>query len=225
MLLTPFDARFTTETVFATLFVTAASPVSWSAATPTGFAPVLMLAADCWSSSTIEALLLWLLATTALCSRGSTATPSGFVPTATVGPVPVERSINATVLHPDNVTAAMFCTGSTATPPGSGGVEQPGDTSILCVTVKSDALLTAPDSSTSTANRRAQVSDEDSTVAVNSRSLANGVTMGLPWRRTLELDVNPVPITVRGATPGEAALLSVDFTTNCLGLVSVIESV
>src|SRR6267154_5237507 len=192
MLLTPFDARFTTETVFATLFVTAASPVSWSAATPTGFAPVLRLAADCWSSSTIEALLLWLLATTALCSRGRTATPSGFVPTATVPPVPVERSISARVLHPDNVTAAIFCTGSTATPPGSGGVEQPVDTSILCVTVKSEALLTAPDSSTSTANRRAEVSNEGGTGAVSSRALTNVVARELPSRRTTEELENPV---------------------------------
>src|SRR6267154_847147 len=226
MLLTPFDARFTTETVFATLFVTAASPVSWSAATPTGFAPVLMLAADCWSSSTIEALLLWLLATTALCRRGSTATPSGLVPTATVAPVPVERSINATVLHPDNVTAAMFCTGSTATPSGSGGAEHPVDTSILCVTVKSEALLTAPDSSTSTANRRAEVSEEGSTVAVNSRSLTNVVARLAPSRRTTEELEKPLPITVRGglSTLGGAALESVEFTTNSLGLVSVMES-
>src|SRR5258706_9148130 len=173
MLLTPFDARFTTETVFATLFVTAASPVSWSAATPTGFAPVLRLAADCWSSSTIEALLLWLLATTALCSRGSTATPSGFVPTATVAPVPVERSISATVLHPDNVTAAMFCTASTATPSGSGGVEQPVDTSILCVTGKYEALLTFAPTRASTPNRRAEGSTEGGTTTVNSPSLAS----------------------------------------------------
>src|SRR5258708_31173138 len=186
MLLTPFDARFTTETVFATLFVTAASPVSWSAATPTGFAPVLRLAADCWSSSTIEALLLWLLATTALCRRGSTATPSGFVPTATVAPVPVERSISATVLHPDNVTAAMVCTGSTATPSGSGGDEQPVDTSILCVTVKSEALLTAPDSSTSTANRRAEVNNKVSTVAVDARLLPNVAAWGLALRPITE---------------------------------------
>src|SRR5258706_16362657 len=175
MLLTPFDARFTTETVFATLFVPAASPVSWSAATPIGFAPVLRLAAACWSSSTIEALLLWLLSTTAFCRRGSTATPSGFVPTATVAPVPVERSFSAIVLHPDNVTAAMFCTGSTATPSGSGGDEQPVDTSILCVTVKSEALLTAPDSSTSTANRRAEVKKEGGKGTVSSRALTNVV--------------------------------------------------
>src|SRR5258706_14030389 len=140
MLLTPFDARFTTETVFATLFVPAASPVSWSAATPIGFAPVLRLAADCWSSSTIEALLLWLLATTALCRRGSTATPSGFVPTATVAPVPVERSISAIELHPDNVTRGMFRTGSTATPSGSGGVEQPVARPILSQALRADAL-------------------------------------------------------------------------------------
>src|SRR5258706_2676637 len=146
MLVAPFDAVFRIVAVLATLFVMAASPVSWSAATPTGFAPVLTFVADCWSSSTTDALLLWLLATTALCSRGRTATPSGFVPTATVPPVPVERSISASVLHPDNVTAAMFCTGSKATPSGSGGDQQPVDTSILFVTVQSEAFLDRPDS-------------------------------------------------------------------------------
>src|ERR1700720_1125708 len=117
MLLTPLDARFTTEAV------------------------VTVLVTDGPSSSTTEALLLALFATTAWWSRGTTATPSGFVPTPTVVPVPVARLISARVLHPDKVTAAIFCTGSMATPAGSGAVEHPVDTSTLCSTVKSEALL------------------------------------------------------------------------------------
>src|ERR1700730_11601375 len=145
MLLAPPVPVFRIVTVLATLFATAAYPVSWSAATPTGFVPVVMVfVTDAASSSTTEALLLPLFATTAWCRRGRTATPSGFVPTATVWPVPFERLISATVLHPGKVTAAIFCSGSMATPAGRGGVEQPVDTSTLCVTVKSEALLTVP---------------------------------------------------------------------------------
>src|ERR1700682_3542998 len=125
MLLVPPVPVFRIVTVLATLFATAASPVSWSAATPTGFAPVVMvLVTDAASSSTTEALLLPLFATMAWCRRGRTATPRGFEPTATVWPVPFERLISATVLHPDKVTAAIFCSGSMATPAGSGGVER-----------------------------------------------------------------------------------------------------
>src|ERR1700676_2862035 len=175
------------------------------------------------TSSTTEALLLALFATTALWRRGTTATPSGFVPTATVVPVPVVRSIRASVLHPDKVTAARFCTGSMATPAGSGAVEQPVDTSTLCLTVKSEALVTIPESCTSTANRRADVNKAGGTVTVSSRALTKFGKTGVPSRRTTELLVNPLPMIVRFATPSEATLDSVEFTTISLGLVSVME--
>src|SRR6202035_1804029 len=229
MLLAPFVATFKIETVFATLFATAASPVSWSAATPREPEPVVIGGTvPPPASSTIEALLLPLFATIALCRRGRTATPVGLVPTATGDPMPVERLISATVPHPDKVTAAMFCTGSMATPAGSGSVEQPGDTSMLCITVKSVALVTAfvDRSNTSRANRWAEDSCAGSTVAVNWRLLTKVVESAVPSRRTLELLENPVPIIVSGglSTPGPAGLVSVDLATNVLGYVSVMES-
>src|SRR6266567_1813979 len=195
MLLAPPDATFKIVAVFATLFATAASPVSWSAATPIEPDPVVMVfVTDAASSSTTEALLLPLFATTALCNRGKTATPRGFAPTLTAWPVPVERSISATVLHPDKVTAAIFWSGSTATPAGSGVDEQPVDTSMLCVTVKSVAFVTEPDdrSRTSSANRWADVNWAGWTVAVNWRLLTKVVESVTPSRRTLELVENPV---------------------------------
>src|ERR1700682_3365155 len=126
MLLAPPVPEFRIVTVLATLFATAASPVSWSAATPTGFVPVVMVfVTDAASSSTTEALLLPLFATTAWCRRGRAATPRGFGATGTLRPGPFESLISATVLHPGKVTAAMFCSGPMATPAGSGGAEQP----------------------------------------------------------------------------------------------------
>src|SRR5712691_6871129 len=182
MLLVPPVATFKIVTVLATLFATAASPVSSSAATPIEPVPVVIVpgpGSGCPSSGTMEALLLPLFATTAIFRRGRTATPLGLVPTLTVEPAPVERLINATASHPDKLTTArpaVSCTGSMATPAGSGGVEQPEDTSTLCITVKSDALLTVPSEfSTSSANRRAVDSWGESTLAVSWRLLTNVV--------------------------------------------------
>src|SRR5713226_6044420 len=116
MLLVAPVAAFKIVTVLATLFATAASPVSWSAATPNEPEPVVGVLVTLGPvSSTTEALLLPLFATTTLCRRGRTATPDGFEPTVTVLTVPFERSISATELHPDRLTAAIFCTGSIAT--------------------------------------------------------------------------------------------------------------
>src|SRR5260370_8130924 len=100
MLLVAPVAAFKIVTVLATLFATAASPVSWSAATPNEPEPVVGgLVTLGPVSSTTEALLLPLFATTTLCRRGRTATPDGFVPTLTAPPLPLPTSISPPPPH------------------------------------------------------------------------------------------------------------------------------
>src|SRR5260370_8171603 len=109
MLLVAPVAAFKIVTVLATLFATAASPVSWSAATPNEPEPVVGVLVTLGPvSSTTEALLLPLFATTTLCRRGRTPTPDGFHPAVTLLPVPVGRAIVATLSHPGRLTNAVF---------------------------------------------------------------------------------------------------------------------
>src|SRR5216683_2867977 len=112
----------------------------------------------------------------------------------------------ATESQPNILTKAIACwgSGSMATPEGSGAVQAVVLRSTLCSTVKSSALVTLPlPSSTSSANRRAERSRLDITVAVSWRSPLpeQWVSCPTPSRRTLRFvdpftQVSPLPMTV-----------------------------
>src|SRR5258708_9934024 len=141
-------------------------------------------------------------------------------------------SISATLLQPNRVTAAkpeLDCpaSGSMATPAGYGVGEQ-AETSTLCSTVKSSALLIAPlPSCTWRAKRCADDSREDATVTSNSRSHGVGGLLQLPAsdvlkatfsRHTLEALEKPFPKTVNVCGKAEGVLPSLELTTYVLGL-------
>src|SRR4029077_18596877 len=175
-----------------------------------------------------------LLATTAICRCGIKATPIGLEPTFPVAPFPLAISIMARESQPNMVTAAMFCWGSMATPEGSGVGQLVLLRSMLCSTVKSSALVTAPlplESATSRANRCAEDTIVEGTTVVSSRSPfpTQLVGKGAPSRRILKVvepleQVRPLPITVKGTPIGAGTLPSAEVVKTVFGLAAVMEN-
>ena len=142
--------------------------------------------------------------------------------------------MSARELQPNKVTAAMFCCGSMATPEGCGVGQAALLTSTLCSTVKSSALVTLPlKSATSSANRRAEVSRLDGTVAVSWRSPLP--TQEVVQRLAVEADDQtrrPVRASESLADDGQrlrgrarSRCRAIEVVTNVFGLVSVMENV